>query len=69
MSNKQFGITAFSIAFGVTCFIWAILMSVIARDLRDRVIALEKEKSLLEQEITSLEWKQDQIDQMICIKE
>lgn len=59
MTNKQFGVVVFSVAFGVTCFIWAILMSVIARDLRDRVIALEKEKSLLEQEIMGLEWENE----------
>ena len=69
MNNKQFGVVVFSIAFGVTCFIWGVLMGVIAKDLRDSVIVLEEEKERLELEITQLKWELEQVDQMICIDE
>ena len=69
MNNKQFGVVVFSIAFGVTCFIWGVLMGVIAKDLRNSVIILKQEKSLLEQEKNQLEWELEQVDQMICIDE
>lgn len=61
MNNKQFGITVFSVSFGVTCFIWAVLMSVMAKDLVRKVNILENEKSLLEQEKIDLRWQLDQV--------
>ena len=61
MKNSQFGITVFSVSFGITCLLWAVLMGIMAKDLRDSVIILEKEKSLLEQEKTDLRWQLEQV--------
>ena len=69
MKNSQFGITVFSIAFGITCFIWAVLMSVMAKDLVKKVNILEDEKGRLEQEIIELNWNLSQVDQMICMED
>ena len=69
MDNKQFSITVASIIFGLLCLVWAILVGIMARDLRDSVIILEKEKGSLEQQIIELEWMLEEVDQMICIKE
>ena len=61
MNNKQFAVTVFSIIFGIICFAWAVLMSVMAKDLVTKVKGLEKEKSLLEQEKIDLRWQLDQV--------
>ena len=61
MKNSYFGITVFSVLFGITCLIWAVLMSVMAKDLVTKVKGLEKEKSLLEQEKIDLRWQLDQV--------
>ena len=68
MNNKQFGVVVFSIAFGVTCLIWGVLMGVMAKDLRDSVIMLEEEKKRLELEITQLKWENEN-NYMYCIEE
>lgn len=48
MSNKQFGIIIFSVSFGMTCLIWSVLMSVMAKDLVEKVEILERELKLYE---------------------
>lgn len=58
MTNKQFGITVFSVAFGITCFIWGILMGVIAKDLGE-------EKARLEQDLIDYKWQLEQVS-YIC---
>ena len=68
MNNKQFGVVVFSVAFGVTCLIWGVLMGVMAKDLRDSVIILKEEKSFLEQEIIQLKWENEN-NYMYCIEE
>ena len=68
MNNKQFGVVVFSVAFGVTCFLWGVLWLVMAKDLVTKVKILEEEKGLLEQEIIELEWSLAQVDQMYCIE-
>ena len=68
MNNKQFGVVVFSVAFGVTCFLWGVLMGVIAKDLRDSVIILEEEKERLELETTQLKWENEN-NYMYCIEE
>ena len=62
MSNKQFGITVFSVAFGIMCLIWGVLWMVMANDLGEKAEILELENQ-------QLRWENEQIDQMICIKE
>ena len=59
MDNKQFGAIVFSITFGIACFIWAVLMGVMAKDLVGKVNTLENEKGRLEQEITELKWENE----------
>lgn len=68
MDNKQFGITVFSIAFGITCLIWGVLMGVMAKDLRNSVIILKEEKGRLKQQIIDYKWQLEQVDQMICLE-
>lgn len=69
MKNSYFGITVFSVLFGITCLIWAVLMSVMAKDLVKKVNILEDEKGRLEQEIIELNWNLSQVDQMICMED
>lgn len=61
MSNKYFGITVFSAIQCGLFFIWAVLIGIMARDLRDSVIILEEEKSRLEQQIIDYKWQLEQV--------
>ena len=61
MKIRTFAIVSFSLGFGVMCFIWGVLMGVMAKDLVTKVKGLEKEKSLLEQEKIDLRWQLDQV--------
>lgn len=69
MKNSYFGITVFSVLFGIICLIWAVLMSVMAKDLVKKINILEDEKGRLEQEIIELNWNLSQVDQMICMED
>lgn len=69
MSNKQYGITVFSIVIAIICFLSSIFWVVMAKDLSEKVNILEQEKSYLKDQIIELEWQLEQVDQMICIKE
>lgn len=55
-------IVSLSVGFGVMCFIWGVLWMIMAKDLKKQVIDLENE-------VIQLRWENEQIDQMICIKE
>lgn len=68
MTNKQFGVVVFSVAFGITCLIWGVLMGVMAKDLAEQVRTLEKENRQLEQEIIDYKWVLSQTDQMYCME-
>lgn len=54
-------IVSLSVGFGLMCFVWGLLWMVMANDLKEQLIELE-------QEVIQLRWKNEQIDQMICIK-
>ena len=55
MNNKQFAVTVFSIIFGIICFVWAVLMGVMAKDLVNKVKMLEEQKNFLQQEKMQLQ--------------
>ncbi len=53
MNNKQFGITVFSISFGICCLVAAMLFMIIAKDLNNKAIQQELY-------IQQLEWENSQ---------
>ena len=59
---KKTALIIFSISFGITCFIWGVLWMAMAKDLKEQLIKAENE-------VIQLKWENEQIDQMICIKE
>lgn len=52
MKNRDVAIVGFSLGFGVMCFIWGVLWMVMAKDLKEQVIELEKEVIQLRWETT-----------------
>lgn len=62
MKKVNIIIVSLSVGFGVMCFIWGVLWMVMAKD-------LGKQATELEEEVIQLKWENEQIDQMICIKE
>ena len=61
MKNWQFMLTISSLAIGIICVIWGILMSVMANDLREKT-------ELQEQEIIQYKWELEQV-RYICERE
>lgn len=52
MNSKGIAIVSFCIGFSIVCFIWAVLMGVMAKDLGEKV-------SIQEQEIIQLRWENE----------
>ena len=47
MKVKNIAMMLFSIAFGITCFVWGVLWMVMAKDLKEQVEILENENQQL----------------------
>lgn len=66
MNNKENKIIAFGLGFGLTCFVWAILFTILAKNLQNRVNILENDKGVLKQEIIDLKWHLEQVEVKVC---
>lgn len=62
MKKVNIIIVSVGVIFGLMCFIWGLMWMAMAKDLKEQVTELENE-------VIQLRWENEQIDQMICIKE
>ena len=66
MRNRDVAVVGLSVGFSIVCLIWGTIWLIIAKDLSDKVVLLEKDvincELELEQERQDFKWQLEQID-------